>query len=329
MGNNSSRGITYEQYYQSLKQTNPSGIVNITQQEMQDLDPYEVFGLSKNYTWDELKNAYRRVAKLVHPDKGGSEILFRNVTECFRKLALEFKNKESDKTHDVLKKESQQYFKNNDSAVKSMAENAKVYKNDTGFMDKFNKAFEENRLEDEEFEKGYGHMMTPSSKNRDDINVKRTLKKYTNESFNKVFEETTLPQTKEVIKYVEPEAMPMGKKIQYTELGGKTDDFSSTQEGSGRESKNTLQYTDYMRAYTQTRLVDPRAVSERESYNSVDDYNKKREKLMGIGPTQEEIAWRKQQEEKTNAMYEERLRRLTEQDKRIENHYHRVHNLLR
>ena len=330
MGNNSSRGITYEQYYESLKQNNPQKAKTIEQSDIPaELDPYEVFGISKNFTFEELKESYRRLAKLVHPDKGGSEILFRNVTECFRKLAGEYKLREQNKPHYMMKQESQQYFKDNQIPVDKITERYSSTDNTSSFTDKFNRAFDENKLADEDFEKGYGHMMASSSKNREDINIKKVVKKFTPESFNKVFDKMTVPTTSEVIRYVEPEAMPIGKTIQYTELGGKTDDFSSTQEGSGRESKNSLQYTDYMKAYSTTRLVDPRAVTERESYNSVDDYNKKREKIMGIEPTPEELAWRQQQKELEEKAYNERMRRLKEKDSQITYHYNKVHNLLR
>jgi len=101
MGNQqSSRTNTYQQYYNSLKNNEPIQLPS-------NITPYEILGLNKNFSWDELKDAYKRQAKLVHPDKGGTEQLFNLVTEAFKKLAYEYKLKEQDKQHYELKKNYQ------------------------------------------------------------------------------------------------------------------------------------------------------------------------------------------------------------------------------
>ena len=51
-----------------------------------NINPYEILGVSKNYDLDELKQKYKLLAKKVHPDKGGSEQLFKLVTLCYKKL---------------------------------------------------------------------------------------------------------------------------------------------------------------------------------------------------------------------------------------------------
>ena len=44
---------------------------------MDNFDPYEILGLTKRFTLEELKHNYKRVAKRVHPDRGGNEKLFK------------------------------------------------------------------------------------------------------------------------------------------------------------------------------------------------------------------------------------------------------------
>ena len=64
---------------------------------MDNINPYDILGIHKNFTIEELKDKYKRVAKKTHPDKGGSEELFRLVTLCYKKLYEEYKLKQIDK----------------------------------------------------------------------------------------------------------------------------------------------------------------------------------------------------------------------------------------
>jgi len=327
MGNNPSRNVVYDKYYESLKR---SGAKNEAV-DMSTIDPYEVLGLDKNFEWEDLKASYKRLAKLVHPDKGGSEILFNTVTECFRMLAHEYKARE-EKSHIELRNGAMNYFEDMQRSSSSQRPPASMVNMNTdedtaSFIDRFNRTFEKNRMEDDDGSSiGYGAKMAASSKVREDFSIPRVLKKYDANAFNKVFDAVTLPQTKEVVKYVEPEPLPLAKKIQYTELGkGATDDFSSTQEGEGRR---TLQYTDYMKAYTTTRLVDPRAVQERQTYRNVDEYEVARTEATTSAATQEEIAWRRRKEKEAEAAERDRLARLKQRDTRTALHFERVNRAM-
>ena len=42
-----------------------------------DPDPYRTLGLKRGATLDEVKRAYRRLAKINHPDAGGEKALPR------------------------------------------------------------------------------------------------------------------------------------------------------------------------------------------------------------------------------------------------------------
>ncbi len=327
MGNNTSR--TYKQYYDSLKDTSKEKH-EITEDDMKDVNPYEVLGLSKNFDWDQLKDAYKRIAKLVHPDKGGSEILFNKVTECFRVLAHEYKLRGDDKQHSELKKSSQEYYEQQSERNKKAPITKSSESDDTNltFRDKFNKAFEENRLDDDESTIGYGHLMAKSSKNREDLSVPVIIepsKKFSSKVFNKTFESVTIPKTNEIIKFREPEPMPLARKMQYTEIGQTVDDFTSTSEGRDNRS---LQYTDYMKAYTTTRLVDPRAVDKRNEYSSVKEYELAREKAMAEGPSDEELQWRKTKEMQDEKSEQIRIQRVTDRDRKISHHHDRMNQML-
>lgn len=320
MGNQASRQFTYEQYYETLKRSDPIAAQSLDVSNM-SLDPYQVLGVRKNFEFDELKEAYRRIAKVVHPDKGGSHQLFQMVTECFRTLAYEYKMRTSDRPHHELKQEASNYYQQNPVMPKRTHAGGA----DDNFLDRFNRMFDENKLEDENTT-GYGHMMAPSSKNRDDIDIPRMFKRFDTNTFNSTFDKVTLDKSQEVVVYREPEALPISRKIQYTELGADTpDDFSgSTKPIEGRG----LQYTDFKKAHTLTRLVDPRAVQPRQNFKTVEQYESARANVLKKPETPEEIAWRLQKEKQQEEAELQRLARLKQRDHMASLHHDKVNRLM-
>src|SRR4029079_9584252 len=58
---------------------------------------YESLGVSKNSTQDEIKKAYRKLVREVHPDKNpGSEERFKEVQGAYDVLSDPEKRKQSD-----------------------------------------------------------------------------------------------------------------------------------------------------------------------------------------------------------------------------------------
>lgn len=53
---------------------------------MKKKDFYEILGVNKNSTDDELKKAYRKLALLYHPDKNKNP----SANEAFKKIASVF-----------------------------------------------------------------------------------------------------------------------------------------------------------------------------------------------------------------------------------------------
>lgn len=50
-------------------------------------DYYEILGVDKNSTQDDIKKAYRKLAMTHHPDKGGDDELFKEITEAYDVLS--------------------------------------------------------------------------------------------------------------------------------------------------------------------------------------------------------------------------------------------------
>jgi curved DNA-binding protein CbpA len=310
MGNSTSRQYTYHQYYNVIKNDKSFDFRKINYDL---LDPYEVLEVRKNYTWEELKDAYKYTALITHPDKpGGNEIVFNFVTECFKKLAYEYKARQSDKTFIDLKKQVEEYYSNEEQTRQPVAPIGKE-----NFNEKFNRTFEMCRLDNEEVDFGYGDLMEQSSNKREDFSQENLFKsqKFSNQSFNSIFNKHVPAPTKEIVKYKEPEPMVLAKKLDYTEIGGKRpDDYSSSVE---KQSKNSLVYTDYKKAYSNTRLVNEEALKKQKEFTTIDEYQAYRDTKMKKGLTEKEkrlLEKKKLQEEKEE---QERLERVQQENLRI------------
>ena len=64
---------------------------------MSKRDYYSVLGLAKGASQDEIKKAYRKLAKELHPDKGGDENKFKEVSEAYEVLSDEDKKSNYDR----------------------------------------------------------------------------------------------------------------------------------------------------------------------------------------------------------------------------------------
>jgi curved DNA-binding protein CbpA len=312
MGNTTTRQYTYQQYYNVIKNDKTFDFSKIN---YSILDMYEVLEVSKNFTWDELKNAYKYTALLTHPDKeGGNKIVFNFVTDCFKKLADEYKSRNANKTHIELKQQSKNYYNNDDNIDKKPAPIT-----EENFNEKFNKTFDMCKLEDDETDFGYGNIMNESSKEREDFSPSNLFekKKFDNTTFNKIFTKITPPPpSTELTKYNDPEPMILAKTINYTELGGKRpDDYSSSVEKS---SKNNLIYSDYKIAYSNTRLVDDETLTKTlKDFKSIAEYEKYRNSKFKKGLSSRERQYLEEKKIKEEQDEYMRLERIKQNDTRI------------
>jgi curved DNA-binding protein CbpA len=324
MGANSSRQYTYQQYYNAAQKSGVIEDIDFKDIDIDSINPYEVLNVSKNFTWNELKEAYRKLAINTHPDKqGGNKDLFNIITICFKKLGEELKRREDEKGHHDLKKQSNNYFhKMTNDIIPHPSE--VLAPNEKFTTDKFNKNFEKCKLYEEEIEFGYGSKMDESTKIREDINIEKLIKKnkIDNESFNELFNKN-VPVNKALIKYREPEPLILAKSLQFTELGGKRpDDYSSS-----IEKNSSLAYTDYMRAHDGTRLVDPRLMKNVKEFKSVDEYEAYRENKAKRTLSARELKAEELKKIKEKKAEEERLDRVKMYDKNIEKSYEKASQL--
>merc|ERR1712166_94916 len=65
------------------------------QHQNQQLDPYQILGLPKQYDETMLKKAYLKKAMKTHPDRGGTPQLFQQVSIAYTLLTKKLKEHDS------------------------------------------------------------------------------------------------------------------------------------------------------------------------------------------------------------------------------------------
>ena len=61
------------------------------------MNPYKVLGVSENATKEEIKKAYRKLAVEHHPDRGGDEEKFKQISEAHSVLSDDAKKQQYDR----------------------------------------------------------------------------------------------------------------------------------------------------------------------------------------------------------------------------------------
>lgn len=278
------------------------------------MDPYQVLGLSKKFTLQELKDKYKSIAIKVHPDKGGTEELFLLVTKCYKTLLQEYNRRVSEKEFHELKAD----FK---KAQTTPVVPPPAASHDRKFnIDKFNKVFSDNKLETA-YDKGYRDWMSDEPVK----DIAKPNKAFTLDTFNTEFDKTTRVYTnnKYIVKYQEPEPLITSKKIGYTELGEENvADFS----GENTTKKN-LNYMDYKVAHTTSKIVDPDILKSMKQYKNVEDLEMARSKISY--DMEEDVMKAYQKKLKIEKLKEkQRIEALKKQEEMINDHYARVNMLM-
>ena len=305
------------------------------------IDPLKVLSLPQNFNKEMLRDVYKKMALKSHPDKGGSEYLFKLVTHCYKYLSAELKKKEADKQFYELRQEFQNAIGNVDNTSSSHstrrtqstsssssrskhrekeAVNSTFYNGSHFDQEKFNRYFEDNKLKDEVYEVGYKEWMEKHE-------VKEAPKfrgSFNSNGFNNHFEKhaQVAKDHKQLIKYQEPEALVAVKRLGFTELGqDNIDDFS----GENKSIKH-LNYMDYKIAHTTSRIVDPNTVN-RQDFRNIQELERARENVS-YQMTEQELVDMMKRQKLQQKMEDKRQATLQAQDRRVEQHYERLNGLL-
>ena len=297
---------------------------------MDNFNPYEIIGVSKRFTLDELKYNYKKVAKRVHPDRGGNEKLFKLVTLAYKQLLEIHKLKQINKEFNELKSDFQEFTSNQDnqqrrhrdlhrSSKKSSRSRQNQQDSNGNFGDMFNKIYEENKIEDV-YDRGYGDLMTESDANRPDIDIKKTVNSMKN--FNQAFDSAPVSKhNKKIIKYRDPIALPTSlKTLQYTEIGvDRINDFST-------ETSN-LSCVDYKKAHSTSKLIDKNYVRQRTGYNDIGGLEAERANI-DYNMSEEDLRKQAYLKKKEQLKELKRLERIQQMDMMHQESFNRVNELM-
>ena len=268
------------------------------------IDPYKILNIHKNFTLEELKEAYKIAALQVHPDKGGNEHLFKLVTDCYKTLKNEYNN--NTKSHEELKN----VYKTNKRSVP-----IDPIRNNNFNIAKFNELFMENHTKNKIDEIGYQDFLKEDLPKQKEYN-----KKYNNKNFNKFFDEEVAinKKNKYLMKYREPQPMSLSTSCSYLVLGqDNIDDFSSD------PLKNGLNYTDLKIAHTTSKIIDHSTVKQRKNYNNIEELIIDRDKIKYTMTEKEQKYYdRKQEKEKKKEL--ELLKKIKNEDDINEEKYNRI-----
>lgn len=219
---------------------------------LQGIDPRELLNVPANCGKEELKAAFKRLSKRIHPDKGGDEAIFQLVVSAFKALMKECEAREADRQHWQLKQA-------HDSVAGGMSGREGAPSphlaglRDGAFTRAFNEFFEKNRMENPA-DDGYGARMAASGP-REELSVDRTYEgKYSAERFNRAFDEAAPAASARQVSSVFDLA-PAMDDMRVTAVSIHEDrpaDFGG--------SSGDLLFADYMSAHASSRLADPRDV---------------------------------------------------------------------
>jgi curved DNA-binding protein CbpA len=314
---------TAEQQQQYQQQSNPQISYQSNQQityqpeKKQKLNPYKILGVPKNYDEKVLKKAYLKLAMKTHPDRGGTQEQFQQVSIAYSVLLKRLKDINNSNLHNDLRDQSNQYMER-----QSQDSLQNVNLSDKFDSDVFNKIYEENRIGDV-YDSGYGKWMNKNPVSEDgpkkmfDGNFNKNM-------FNREFEKYKKEQQKnigaQIVRYDEPQVdISFKGKDSLMVLGkGNISDFSG-------ESNGGLNYRDYKDAFTNSCLIDvnsstdtrgrPRNINDMEASRSNISYQMSHEDQQKY-----QLKKHKEQQEEQN-----RLQRLQEYEQKAFNSYDQIH----
>ena len=281
------------------------------------VDPYKVFGLSKNYDENSLKKKYIELAMKYHPDKNPDvdPKKFKVISASYKALLTKLKDSETGREHNELKKDHTQYSEN------QTGDNLKNVNFKKGFSSElFNKIYDENRISDV-YDKGYGDWINENQV--DDSDPENIFKDGFNEDkfhneFSKKKKKNIEKNSDSIVKYDQPivDISFKGKDSIVTLGKGEVKDFSGESGG--------LLYRDYKDAYTNSCLIDIDSVDISERAASIKETDRRR-KHISYELSEEDMKKEALKKYKEEQHEKERIERLSTFEEEAFNSYDRIH----
>tara|TARA_R110001599_G_scaffold73422_1_gene202970 strand:+ start:826 stop:1962 length:1137 start_codon:yes stop_codon:yes gene_type:complete len=274
------------------------------------LNPYKILNLSKNYDKISLKKAYLKAALTSHPDRGGSQEQFQQVSIAYAVLMKKFESNQYN-DHEQLK----QSYEN-----KELDTGNQKMTNDNFDVNVFNKVYEDNRMEDI-YDKGYGDWFKKEGPQQ---KTKMFQGEFNKDLFNREFESYKKSNSK---KSNELAIREPTENISYkgadsiVSLGQKNvKNFSGESGGLG--------YRDLRDAYENSTLINVNSV---DISNRDKDINAIKSSRTNINYkiSNEDLQRQAMLREREQIHEKDRIDRIKNTDQKIFSDYQRIHNRLR
>lgn len=216
------------------------------------MDPYAILQIEKNATPDQISKAYRAIAKVYHPDKGGNAEMFRILTEAYQTIINQIGGSTSAGNRGYTSNGRGSYTREDPEVPNRGNLSAREYS-----MDRFNQNFRENQrggevdfvygVDDTDFQpRNLADYKRQRDSVREDLdNMKPLFNQgmgFNQNVFNQMFEKLKKQNGEEetsMIPYSEPRAM-----VSQNQIG-----FSNLNPHSGLVSRHDISTSDLTKNY--------------------------------------------------------------------------------
>ena len=210
-------------------------------------------------TIPQLRQKYKKLSLIHHPDRGGSIDNFNTLNQAIKSIDVLIKYHNQKQTHSSLKNNFKQ-------DVEQSQKTSNVNMDKKFSINKFNTIYETNRIQTRDNE-GYGSLMGERSTEREDINIKPISSgKVSTESFNQSFNsyKEKIMGSVEVHNNSLPEPSTLERELLYKELGDSKNNFTNMREG----------YMDFKQAHIDNNLVNTNI--KLKQYKNIEDLEQAR-----------------------------------------------------
>lgn len=287
----------------------------------------QILGLGEEVALNEkvLKEAYKKASIKAHPDKGGSEEAFDQVTRAYAYLGDILRRVRGGRTNDLVSvaEESPARLtatRETNSEAWKMSEPVKLNPKSLN-MDTFNKVFEQTKLPDPDGD-GYGDWLkSEETQGAGQSQPNKFNGKFNRSVFNEAFENEVKSRASQggqggQLINRQPEALVMAPTFGI-ELGReRSEDFTGA-------NLNGLKFTDLKRAYTTDSTFSHQVADVRVSNRSFDAATSER-KSAPAPLSASEMEAVTEGERRMAQRQAQQLTRISEEDKRISEHFQKI-----
>lgn len=283
----------------------------------------QILGLEEEVALNEeaLKAAYKKASLKSHPDKGGSEKAFDEVTRAYAYLGEILRRVRGGRSEmvNVTEESPARLAAAREDKSEAWKLNEPVKLNPKSLnMDVFNKVFEETRLPDPDGD-GYGDWLKDPSGGQSQQN--KFNGKFNRSVFNEAFEGEIKSRAQQSgngrsLAMRQPQALVMAPTMGI-ELGReRPDDFTGA-------NLSGLKYTDLRKAYTEESTFSHQVSDVQVSNRSFDSAAQER-KVAPAPLSNSEMEQIQEAERRMAQRQSQQAVRITEEDRRISEHFERM-----